>query len=232
VCAYKWLAEKLSRAPARGPICGAVFLAAALCHGCAHSPKLSETGTLMGKVTDEQGNAVAGARVCLEGISVEPVTRLDGSFQLPKLLAGRYNVIVKVASYNSRFKEGVRIEGGRVTEVKLVMAEPPQPPRVAPVSPPETRVGTIRGQVVDENGHEIQYANVMVINTSRGAQTDSKGRFLILGVPIGTHTVRVRMVGFGEDNRKQVQVSEGDTTTVDFKLHAVPVKLRYFEVRE
>jgi len=204
----------------------AAIVASLLWGGCAHAPKSSETGSLAGKVVDERGNAVAGARVWLEGISDEPLTRVDGSFQLLRLFPGTYNVSVKTPTLNCRFKEALRVNAGRETGVELVLTEPPITQPVPAKLPPETRTGAIWGTVVDEDVHGIRYASVIVINAQTGAVTDGAGRFLIR-IPIGTYTVRARCVGFGQVDRERVRVSEGDTTQVDFKLRAVKVEVRY-----
>jgi iron complex outermembrane receptor protein len=85
--------------------------------------------------------------------------------------------------------------------------------------------------VTDENGGAVAYANVTVTDTQSGMLTDANGRLLIQGVPVGTHTVRVKLIGFVSMARESVQVSEGDSTTVDFKLKQATVKMREIEQR-
>ena len=206
-------------------IVGAALATEVLWAACAHSPRPSETGTLVGKVVDERARAIGYARVRLEGISEESVTGEDGSFQFPELHPGTYAVEVRAPSLNSRFKEGVRIEAGRVTAVELVLTEP-SPRHAAEPTYPEARVGAISGKVVDEDGRGLQGAAVLVLNTGLGASTDSKGHYGI-PVPIGTHTVRCLMAGRAKVDREGVRVSEGDTTTVEFRLLRRKVKMSH-----
>jgi hypothetical protein len=194
----------------------AVLAIMVLWTGCAtHGPEQSETGTLIGKVLDDQGNAIGGVRVSLEGKTGEIVTRPDGAFEFTRLYPGLYNVEARTPFFLSRFKEGIRINGGRVTEVQLILTAP---------RPEETRMGTIQGRVVGEDGSELG-AGVVVLGTVRGGVTDSTGRF-VFNVEVGTHTVRAICGGYRRVDRKGVDVREGDTTTVNFKLAPAPVRIR------
>ena len=89
-----------------------------------------------------------------------------------------------------------------------------------------TPAGTVTGNVIDENGLVLQYASVLVLGARTGGQTDAKGHFRLIKVPIGTHTVRVRMIGYVAQER-EVQVTEGDTTNVDFVLNEVAVNMAH-----
>lgn len=57
--------------------------------------------------------------------------------------------------------------------------------------------GTIRGRVFEkETGEPLIGANVLIKNTSLGAATDIEGRYVIRGVPAGTHILTVSYIGY------------------------------------
>jgi iron complex outermembrane receptor protein len=74
----------------------------------------------------------------------------------------------------------------------------------------------ISAQVIDADGHALQYATVSV-SGSRGGYTDEQGKYLIKGLAAGSFRVSVSMVGF-QTASKDVDVAAGQTTEVSFVL--------------
>jgi TonB-linked SusC/RagA family outer membrane protein len=67
-------------------------------------------------------------------------------------------------------------------------------------------------------------AQVFVSNLRIGALTNEDGRFLILNVPVGTHPIRVEIIGY-ERVGQEVTVTANGTATVDFNLAETAVSL-------
>ncbi|MBL0171530.1 MAG: TonB-dependent receptor [Gemmatimonadaceae bacterium] len=85
--------------------------------------------------------------------------------------------------------------------------------------------GTVSGRVTDaENAQPIVAAQVSIDGTTLGRATGDDGRFVIAGVPAGTHTVVVRRIGYVRQTRSIV-VTSGGTTTADFVLLKSTVSL-------
>jgi outer membrane receptor protein involved in Fe transport len=85
--------------------------------------------------------------------------------------------------------------------------------------------GTVRGQVTRTAPEApVAGAQVFVVGTRVGGVTDAQGRYNFTGVPAGTHTVRVRALGFHPAD-KTVDVAAGQTATVDFTVTSAPVSL-------
>jgi TonB-linked SusC/RagA family outer membrane protein len=85
--------------------------------------------------------------------------------------------------------------------------------------------GTITGRVTDAaNGQPVAAAQINVVGTNAGAQTNDNGEYTIRGVRVGTVEVRTLRVGFSEQ-RQQVTVADGQTVTLNFQLNAVAVML-------
>ena len=86
----------------------------------------------------------------------------------------------------------------------------------APAAAQET--GRITGTVTSaQNMRPLDGAQVSIEGTGMGGLANAQGRYLLLNVPVGTHTVRVTMIGFGT-SRQQVTVTAGEVATLDFAL--------------
>ena len=78
--------------------------------------------------------------------------------------------------------------------------------------------GTISGVVTEaSSGMPVASAQVGIARTQLGSTTTSAGRFTIANVPVGTHAVQVRMIGYGVTERS-VTVTSAQVATVDFQL--------------
>jgi TonB-linked SusC/RagA family outer membrane protein len=84
--------------------------------------------------------------------------------------------------------------------------------------------GAIAGAVLDEVGAPLSGAQVRVVGTSLTATANERGLYRITGVPVGAATVRVTMLGYG-DRTRTIQVTAGETATVDFRLNVEALQL-------
>ncbi len=64
--------------------------------------------------------------------------------------------------------------------------------------------GQIDGVVQTEGGVPLAYVNVIVANTSLGTVSSTTGRFSMVGVPSGEHTVVASLVGFRNARREVI----------------------------
>ena len=79
--------------------------------------------------------------------------------------------------------------------------------------------GRISGQVTSgESGRPLEGARVMVDGTRLGTATRGDGRYLITGVPAGTHRVRVTMLGYAPRLSEPYALADGSTISADFRL--------------
>ncbi len=87
------------------------------------------------------------------------------------------------------------------------------------------QTGSIQGRVTDaRTGEPIPGANVVIRGTQIGAATDLNGRYTIARVPVGTHTLEARFVGYRVATR-QVTVRAGESVTADFVLEETALQL-------
>jgi TonB-linked SusC/RagA family outer membrane protein len=88
--------------------------------------------------------------------------------------------------------------------------------------------GTVNGLVVDDQiGRPIADAMVVVQGTELRTFTNAQGRYQLLNVPAGTHTLRVERLGY-EPSSRQITVEAGATVTANIAL--VPTALVLGEV--
>ena len=100
---------------------------------------------------------------------------------------------------------------------------------LALLAPPSARAqqptGSIRGTVTNAaSTTPVGNAQVMVAGTTLGAMTGADGTYQINLVPAGTHTVRVRMIGY-QPAEKSVTVTAGAQATADFAITTSAIAL-------
>jgi iron complex outermembrane receptor protein len=78
--------------------------------------------------------------------------------------------------------------------------------------------GTISGQVVDATTQETLFgARVQIVGTQLLTSSDNEGRFVLSGVPTGTHVLRVTRIGFGPEEQ-DVTISSGAAIDVTIAM--------------
>jgi TonB-linked SusC/RagA family outer membrane protein len=85
--------------------------------------------------------------------------------------------------------------------------------------------GTVAGRVTDAtSGQPVGAAQVNVVGTTTGAQTNDQGQFTLRGVAPGARELRVMRVGYAEQ-RVPVRVTAGQATTLNVQMRSVAVTL-------
>ncbi len=83
-------------------------------------------------------------------------------------------------------------------------------------------VGTVKD---DKSGETLPGVNVVLDGTMLGAVTDMDGYLMIINVPPGTYTMRVKMIGYQPKTISDVKVSVDMTTTVNVFLGQMVVDM-------
>ncbi len=85
----------------------------------------------------------------------------------------------------------------------------------------QSNTGTIRGSITDKRtGEPLPGANVVIVGTVRGTQTDMDGLYFIKIAP-GKYTVRASYLGYATMD-KEVTVEAGQTASLNFDLAEAP----------
>jgi TonB-linked SusC/RagA family outer membrane protein len=91
--------------------------------------------------------------------------------------------------------------------------------------PAAAQTGSVTGTVLSANtGEPLQASQVSIEGTGLGTLTRANGRFLILDVPAGTHTVSAVLIGFGTVSQ-EVLVAAGETASVELRLESQAISL-------
>lgn len=85
-------------------------------------------------------------------------------------------------------------------------------------------VGNIAGTVTDSSGAPLLGAEVSIDSADSRIFTEANGSFRLASVPLGTHVVSARRLGFSP-NRVSVEVAQAADATVTIRLNALPVAL-------
>lgn len=91
------------------------------------------------------------------------------------------------------------------------------------------QTGNVQGTISDENGIYVPGANVVIPSLGKGAISDFDGRFTLVDVPSGIHTLEITFLGYSELER-EVTVTDGETTSVSFYMLPKSVELEGVEV--
>jgi len=92
--------------------------------------------------------------------------------------------------------------------------------------------GEIRGQVLERGtGRPLAGAAVEVVDGPGPVVTDVQGRFVLRDVPVGTVTVRARLLGFETLEIPDVRVTEGRATPLTLELREGALVLEGIEIR-
>ena len=84
---------------------------------------------------------------------------------------------------------------------------------------------SVTGSVRDANTMApLSGAQVIIEGTNFGALANSDGRFVILNIPPGTHSVRAVFIGYGPA-AQEITVAEGATAEVNFELSTTALAL-------
>src|SRR5690606_32446585 len=93
----------------------------------------------------------------------------------------------------------------------------------APAQQPQQ--GAITGRITDRStGQPVPAAQVNVVGTNLGTQTNSEGVYTLRGLTPGTVTLRVLVIGYAEQSQT-VTVVAGETVTADFQLQPTAIDL-------
>ncbi len=94
-----------------------------------------------------------------------------------------------------------------------------------PASVSAQATGTITGVITNAvSGETVAGAQVSIVGTSLGTLSNNVGRYIILNAPVGTQTVRVNYIGFGQEE-VQVDVTAGGSAVADFQLRSEAISL-------
>ncbi|WP_430505731.1 carboxypeptidase regulatory-like domain-containing protein [Haloparvum sp. PAK95] len=168
-----------------------------------------ETGTITGRVVDDDGNGVANARV--EAIDStytyfnSTTTEEDGTFTL-KVPAGTYEVSADAEGYAEGIDTNVTVDGNADTTAAIELAEP----------------AYINGTVTNASG-PVERAFVVAEGDGRMLYdvTDSDGNYNVT-VPPGNYSVTVFEQG-ATASTEFVDLTAGDRSQADFELKATEV---------
>ena len=100
-------------------------------------------------------------------------------------------------------------------------------PTVAVAQAPATIEGVVKDK---ESGEFLDYANVLLVGTTRGTMSLGGGLFYFQGMPPGTYTVKILYLGYAPVE-KTVTLKGGETNKLTFALETVIVEqLQAFDV--
>ncbi|UUZ86663.1 carboxypeptidase-like regulatory domain-containing protein [Paenibacillus sp. P26] len=161
-------------------------------------------GAVSGTVKDANGNPVPGATVLAYNVSGSTTTDANGKYRL-NMAPGTYTLTVSKPGYPTESKTNIQVTAGQTTTVNFG----------------EFSSGTISGTVTNASGHPVSGVTIFAANVPGTVTTDASGNYT-LNVPAGTYAyVQAYATGYASYNQKNIQVTAGNTTTVNFSYGAI-----------
>ena len=90
--------------------------------------------------------------------------------------------------------------------------------------------GHLKGTIIDENGISVPGASILIEQQNKGAVSDFDGKFTIVDLPEGTHSLIVKYLGFA-DLKKEVTIKASNTTAVNITITSQNTSLDEVVVR-
>ncbi len=85
--------------------------------------------------------------------------------------------------------------------------------------------GTLEGRVrAQDTGEPLAGVQVSLADVGLGGTTGPGGQYFVGEIPAGTHTVEVRLIGYGVE-RREVTIADGETTRLDVLLAQAAIAL-------
>ncbi len=89
----------------------------------------------------------------------------------------------------------------------------------------QASTGKLEGKVRDQQGAPIANAQVIIVGTRFGAQTNADGYYFINNVPAGSVTLQASFIGYKTTQVTDVRIVSGQTITADVTLESTPVQV-------
>jgi len=90
--------------------------------------------------------------------------------------------------------------------------------------------GKLAGKVKDNSGNAVPFANVVLIGTEIGAQTNDKGQFIIINIPPGKYDVQISRGGFQTLRIEGLRINLDETTIKNVTLSKAAIELEKVSV--
>jgi outer membrane receptor for ferrienterochelin and colicin len=84
----------------------------------------AQVGTIKGQIKDEKtGEGIIGGNVVIEGTTIGASTDVDGNYVIPKVKAGKYNIVVTYVSYKTKLVPNVEVYPDQTTVLNTSIQE-------------------------------------------------------------------------------------------------------------
>ena len=170
---------------------------------------------LMGQVLNDGGQGIAGVTVTIRsrGLKWSAVTAADGSYFLPSLVAGEYDVQVDEDSLPAGYSAEALVQPRKV----IVGASSPGKATFT-----ARAFRSISGRVLTYDPKAGQYVPVSGAAVSLGqgltTMTDQLGRYLFRDLPAGSYTISARYQVQTSTKTVRLSAQPVDLTNVHFQL--------------
>jgi TonB-dependent starch-binding outer membrane protein SusC len=191
--------------------------------GTPHHASLA--GTVIDAIT---GQRIAGARVTVVGTDLVAITDEAGTFRIDGAAWSGGTLRAERRGYRSaertvqQSRSNIDSNGGDEMRIPIVILG--LLALGAPNAALSQQTGSIAGVVTTELDRPLSGAEVSLAGAPQATLTTADGRFMLTGVRVGEHVVRVRFIGYGV-TEEVVNVAEGEVAIANFRLRPQALEL-------
>jgi protocatechuate 3,4-dioxygenase beta subunit/TolB-like protein len=189
--------------------------------------EVSEATEDVSGVVLEMGQPLAGVEVVDKETEVKAITGPDGSYTLIGLPAGKLTTLVIKKDGKQLAMGQVNVLNGRMAVADFDVKKKAVrviPSTVVVNNRSKTAKGTLKGTARDNSGKALPRALVTIPGVAV-ARTDSQGRYLFVGLPVGNHTLTIAKAGMKPQTTK-VSVRPNSATQTQTQLASDPQSVR------
>lgn len=178
-----------------------------------------QTGSIQGAVILEEALTFEGAVVMVAGTDIYSFTDSKGSFFLPAVPAGTYNLSITKSGYEEKNISGVKVLHNKITDTGTSILF--------------LQRGDIQGKAFLEGSNDHSGISIIVEGAGKTGFTDSSGNFLITQIPVGTYDLTFRKTGYVDSILMRVRVERNKITdaktTFLYKPPSAPKTISSFQ---
>ncbi len=164
------------------------------------------TGSIQGKVLDDQGNPLPGANIMVLGTTWGAEADDDGNFNISEIRTGTYTFKAEFVGYTPLEVRDVKIASDSNNAVKFKLRQE----RLHFDSIQEY----LPGSVFDQNNKPLKDVKISIVGTEFITKTDSNGIFKFTGLEKGKYNIKAELNGYNSFQQDSVKFGRTGTITL------------------
>ncbi|MCD4818906.1 MAG: carboxypeptidase regulatory-like domain-containing protein [Candidatus Cloacimonetes bacterium] len=188
--------------------------------------KNSEYASVQGHVVSESHRSLKNVYVSIGKFSRK--TDKAGYFRIEEVPFGTKKITFSKSKYET-ISENFKIDSNSIDVGQIVLKkETKETKKIKESKKKKKKTGRFAGKIIDEKKQPIPFASVIIEGTSIGAQSDEKGKYVIINIPIGTYSIIFQQAGYQTKKLTHVKINIDETTIANITLSTYGISVEGF----